>query len=169
VNKAEAAEFLGVSVRAVERYTSAGKLPSRYVRGKTGQILYFSEADLQVFKDELEMPVEKAATSSVDIRQQSPANERRQGLSTALATVDALNSTVVAHLMQAAFDKGRQALPVPVADKLLLTVDEAAAYAGVGRRAIETAIKSGTLVAHRGLAQGRRVRRADLEAWISKL
>jgi excisionase family DNA binding protein len=51
----------------------------------------------------------------------------------------------------------------------MLTIDEAAAFAGVGRRAIDAAIKAGNLTAHRGLGQGRRVKRADLERWVGEL
>ena len=58
VNKKEAAEFLGVSEKTVERYKSAGKLSARMKRitgtdGKSRQILDFNQADLDRLKREL--------------------------------------------------------------------------------------------------------------------
>lgn len=173
MNKTEAAIFLGVSVRAVERYASGGRLPSRYVRGKTGQVLDFQQSDLEALKTELETPVEKATTGHAEDRQGAPESEVRQGASKALARLDGANSVALVQFMEAlasaSFDKGRQAELVAISDKLLLTANEAAAFAGVGRRAIDNAIKAGQLTAHRGLGQGRRIKRADLEAWVKKL
>ena len=183
MNKQEAAEFLGVSVRALERYASAGKVPSRYVRGKTGQVLNFEQADLEAFKRDLETPIAKATTGLAEPRQdatreigndfKTSVDVVRQGSTRALATLDEPSSPTFVQLMQAlataSFDKGRQGPTVSVADKIFLTITEAAAYAGVGKRALESAIKAGSLPAHNGLGQGRRVKRADVEDWASKL
>ena len=35
LNKQQAAEFLGVNVRTLERYTQEGKIGGRYEKGKT--------------------------------------------------------------------------------------------------------------------------------------
>jgi predicted site-specific integrase-resolvase len=42
MNKQEAAEFLGVSVRALERYVQQGKISVRYEKGKTRPTANFS-------------------------------------------------------------------------------------------------------------------------------
>jgi predicted site-specific integrase-resolvase len=39
MNKKEAAEFLGVSTRAIERYAAKGKIGVAYSKNKTGQSL----------------------------------------------------------------------------------------------------------------------------------
>ncbi len=177
MNKTQAAEFLGVSVRAVERFSSGGRLPSRYVRGKTGQVLDFEQADLEALKTELETPVARATTGTAESRQGVPDGEGRQDVSQdtsqALATLGGADSGAMAQFIEAlasaSFDKGRQTRLVAVSDKLMLTVDEAAAFAGVGRRAIDNAIKAGNLTAHRGLGQGRRIKKRAVETWIKKL
>ena len=159
MNKSEAAKFLGVSVRAVERYASAGRLPSRYVRGKTGQVLDFDPADVEVLKIELDTPAAKGTTS--------PENG-------ALATLDGplpVALVQLAHLVAAMNgDKPRQVAPdVPVEARLFLTIPEAAQLAGVGKSAIEAAIKAGYIKAHSGLGRGRRIKRADVEKWAAAL
>ncbi len=53
MNKQEAAEFLGVSVRALERYVQQGRIGGHYEKGKTRPTLVFDAAELEKFKDEL--------------------------------------------------------------------------------------------------------------------
>ncbi|HEY0076513.1 MAG TPA: helix-turn-helix domain-containing protein [Abditibacteriaceae bacterium] len=173
MNKSEAAEFLGVSVRAVERYASAGKLSSRYVRGKTGQVLDFEQADLEAFKAQLETPIEKGTTSHATPRQGEAATSDDTN---ALATLDGSLNGASPLAVQRFFeilagmsDKSRQGATVPVEARLFLTVQEAATLAGVGKSAIESAIKSGYIKAHSGLGRGRRVKRVDVEKWATKL
>ncbi len=60
MNKTEAAAFLGVSERAIERYKKAGKLPARILRKKGGDgkprpTLEFDQADLERFQAELNL------------------------------------------------------------------------------------------------------------------
>jgi excisionase family DNA binding protein len=58
---------------------------------------------------------------------------------------------------------------VPVADKLLLTVQEAAELAGLSPGAIRAAIKAGDLPAMKGNWRGYRIRRGELEEYVGKL
>lgn len=182
MNKQEAAEFLGVSVRAIERYVSAGKLPANYVRGKTGQVLDFDAGDLERFKAELEAPVSRGTIEPDKTRQGAPQATTRAATrpgtatradSTALARLDGPNAqNALSLLVQAIADnsgKARQAPTVAPENKLMLTIEEAVAFSGIGRSAIDAAIKSGKLTAHSGYGRGRRVKRADLESYIGNL
>ncbi|MEM6400732.1 MAG: helix-turn-helix domain-containing protein, partial [Cyanobacteria bacterium P01_D01_bin.116] len=47
MNKKQAAEFLGVSVRALERYVQQGKLTVRYEKGKTRPTANFDQTELE--------------------------------------------------------------------------------------------------------------------------
>ncbi len=47
MNKQEAASFLGVSVRALERYVQQGRIGGRYEKGKTRPTLVFDKAELE--------------------------------------------------------------------------------------------------------------------------
>lgn len=46
MNKKQAAEYLGVSVRALERYVQQGKLSVRYEKGKTRPTANFNQGKL---------------------------------------------------------------------------------------------------------------------------
>jgi excisionase family DNA binding protein len=160
MNKTEAAAFIGVSTRALERYAAAGKIAAHYERGKTGQVLAFDEAELQRFKAELEAPIDKP----------------RQEPSTALAKLDgAVNAgtiEVLARFVEAANigaaspDKAR--LAVPVEAKLLLTLAEAQAMTGLSRGVLRAAIDAGELKA-RIIGKAFRIKRADLQEFIGSL
>ncbi|MGB3637657.1 MAG: helix-turn-helix domain-containing protein [Rivularia sp. (in: cyanobacteria)] len=45
MNKKQAAEYLGVSVRALERYVQQGRLTVRYEKGKTRPTANFNQSE----------------------------------------------------------------------------------------------------------------------------
>ena len=52
MKKKEAADYLGVSTRAIERYTSQGKLSVKYEKGKTRPITIYDPNELKKLKEE---------------------------------------------------------------------------------------------------------------------
>ncbi len=50
MNKKEAAEYLGVSTRAIERYTQKGKLGVKYSGGKTRPLAIYDKGELDRLK-----------------------------------------------------------------------------------------------------------------------
>lgn len=52
-NKDQAAKYLGVSTRTLERYLADEKLPSLLVHGKTGKVVMIPFAELHKFREEL--------------------------------------------------------------------------------------------------------------------
>jgi len=175
MNKTEAAEYLGVSPRAVERYVSAGKLPASYERGKTGKVLAIDETDLAAFKAELESPETRPTTP--DKTRQIPAKRQEPtgATTTALARLDdgaeSYSATALQlwqALSQLAPDNARQVATVPVESKLLLTLDEARALTGLSRDALRAAIEAKKLKG-KIIGRGFKVKRADLDTYIDKL
>ena len=61
MNKQEAAEYLNVSVRALERYVQQGRIGGHYEKGKTRPTLVFDAASLEAFKAELEQKLYRPA------------------------------------------------------------------------------------------------------------
>ena len=59
MNKTEAAKYLGVGVRTLERYTSEGRLSPGRRRTKTGPALDYDPADLERFKAALQAEQEQ--------------------------------------------------------------------------------------------------------------
>lgn len=179
MNKTDAAQALGVSVRAVERYAAAGRLPSRYERGKTGRVLAFDDADVQRLKEELEAPQERAAIMPDKPRQRPPQRQdTTDPTSTALATVggrggpyEAAFAQVLSALAQidpTSTGKARQHPPVPTEAKLMLTLAEAQALSGLSRGVLRAAIDEGTLKAQT-IGRGFKIKRGDLDSYIDKL
>jgi len=165
MNKTEAAEFLEVSTRALERYVAAGRIVGHYERGKTGKVLAFDADELQRFKDELEAPTSRAIAL--------PAKAPTQPTSRALAKPDgaanALSIDVLGALAQLISDNTRQAAPlVPIEAKPLLSLSEAQALTGLSRNTLRAAIDAGKLKAQR-IGKGWKVKRRDLDSWIEKL
>ena len=73
LNKQLAAEFLGVTVRTLERYTQEGKIGGRYEKGKTRSVLVYDEEELRAFKAELTTKTYKPAVDPI------PTNPDKDG------------------------------------------------------------------------------------------
>jgi excisionase family DNA binding protein len=54
VTKKEAAEYLGVSERSIERFVEEGKLTPKYAKGKTNKIPTFSQEAVEALRKERE-------------------------------------------------------------------------------------------------------------------
>lgn len=165
MNKKEAADFLGISTRLVERYVSQGRLHVTYVRGKTGKEASFEENDLERLKRELETPVHRAIVAPPNTSEAGPVGalvpavqERQERLINALETIVTYQAN------------GRHHGPVPIESKPLLKLKEAQALTGISRNALIEAIESGKLKAaerkdHRAPY---RVKRSALDVFIEK-
>jgi excisionase family DNA binding protein len=164
MNKQEAADFLGVSVRQIERYVADNQIGVRYEKGRTKPTPVFDEGELRRFKEALERPVHRPAVHRMENDSTAIATQSDGGMS----QVSALE--IVSQMFQSLHANQPPAPPiVNVSDKLMLTVKESAAYSGVGEGAIDAAIKGGGLKAHRGKWRGRRIKRADVEKYFGNL
>ena len=151
MNKKDVAGRLGVSVRLVEKYASEGRLGEViYVRGKTGKQADFAEAEVERLKAELE---------SVDTALMVAPNRRAAGLAGPLGQ-DFIQLLATAITRNA----------VPVADKLTLSVADAARLCGLSKESIRAAINMGKLKAK--IVAGRRgwtIKRDALDLYVRKL
>lgn len=152
--------MLGVSVRAVERYTTAGRLSVRYERGKTRSVAAYDEAEVGTLKSELENPAEvrpalvPATPTNADHMRQTPSHAlQRAGDGQGIAML----VSTLADALQAA-QGARLAVPAPA---LLMTEREAAAWLGVSKYQIARARIDGKLYA-RKIGRGWRVRPEDV-------
>lgn len=170
MNKQEAADYLGVSVRALERYVQQGKISVRYEKGKTRPTANFDPTELEAFKDELNQPTVKPAFES---RQMATEQQSQQGNLThssgEIARFDEFGVIEkLSGIIESLLSRGDNQPPVPIADKLLLTIPEAQALTGLSREVLRDAINSGKLKA-KVIGKGWRVKRTDLEQYIDKL
>lgn len=73
-SKEEAAQFLGVSSRALERYTASGRLAVGYAKGKTRSVAVYERVELERLKAELGRPLLRGASSAANSGASSDSN-----------------------------------------------------------------------------------------------
>ena len=176
MNKKEAAKFLGVSVRALERYVQQGRVSVRYEKGKTRPTANFDPAELKNFKTELNQPSYKPAvqsgqnTSNIESRQittdvQSETDKALvyPGDIGDISIVDKL-----AGIIEGLLAKTETQPTVSIADKLLLTLPEVQTLTGLSKRFLRDAINEGQLKA-KIIGKSWRIKRSDLNEYIASL
>ncbi len=168
MNKQEAAEYLDVSVRTLQRLTAQGEIIAGEVRGKTGMVTDYVKEELDRFKHEEE---HKAQDATRYVRPfVAPVTPDNATLNqTALVLGRAGNSPALVELI-AALEQAHTSRtpPIPVADKLTLSLAEAAQLSGLSRGHLRQAIEEKKLKA-RIIGRGWRVKREDLESYVKKL
>ena len=169
LNKQQAAEFLGVTVRTLERYTQEGKIGGRYEKGKTRSVLVYDEEELRAFKTDLTTKTYKPTVDS------TPTNPDKDGAELSrfvevpqpLPLLEGLSH--LADVLKAIREEQEvDRLTVPIHHKLTLSLAEASALAGISRQRLRQAIKDGTLMAQI-IGKGYRVKRTALEDYVDSL
>lgn len=167
MNKKEAADYLGVSTRAVERYTSQGKLSVKYEKGKTRPIATYNSDELEKLKQELETPtyqpsvVTATNTDNSDITPVGISPSLEKLIFPILDVLKKLNDKL------AYLEPSAKPL-VPVEEKLLLTLKEVQALTGLSEKILRQAIKDEKLKA-KIIGKSWRIKRFDLENYIDSL
>ena len=167
MNKQDAAKFLNIGVRTLERYMSQRKIAYTRRRGKTGEVVSFEDWELQRFKEELYQPTHEGAVEQV-----------RQGSSTSSSQI-ATSSQIMADVGESLLNisEGIDTLieimkefsyKVPVQTKSLLSLQEARQLSGLSRQFLLEAINDNKLKA-KIIGRAWRVKRSDLERFVSKL
>ena len=182
VNKKEAAEFLQVSEKTVERYKSAGKLSARMKRitgadGKSRQILDFNQADLDRLKRELSNEVVYPEVTPRHAQTETQTDTDRQ---TQLDKVNLPNEeftivrqTQTDNLIGAILERlervfERQLEASNLQQKMMLDISEASTVSGLSKNYLRQSIKDATLKAKR-IGRGWKVKRLDLDEFIKNL
>jgi excisionase family DNA binding protein len=175
MDKKQAAEFLNVSPRTLERYTTQGKISVGYKQGKTGAEAVYDKTELQRFKDELEnrsFPARPAVESPATTIQSLATTTRDTGLTEAVGSASARLSDAFEVLAEAIQHlkngEGKGAPAVTLGEKIMLTVQEASALTSLSRNHLFEAIHAGKLKA-KIIGRGWRVKRTDLDAYVKKL
>jgi excisionase family DNA binding protein len=155
MNKAQAAKFLEVSPRTLQRLTQQGKISVSYKHTKTGAAAEYDEADLQRYLDQQQSIIYRPATATQE--------------SQALATIPNTNLITGADRLATALEalQPEKKRSVPIESKPLLKLDEASALTGLSRQALRTAIDDKKLKAQ---ISGRawRIKRTELDLFIGK-
>jgi excisionase family DNA binding protein len=165
MNKKQAAEYLGVSERAVERYTSKGKLSVRYQKGQRGDEAVYDERELKRLRADLDKK-RTVIRPAIEPTPDTSDDEPRQ-----LARVSD-NQDAAAMLMQiimAARDRRSETRALTdLAVKKLLTLPEASALSGLSVGHLREAIHAGKLKG-KIIGRGYKIKQLDLDAYVRKL
>lgn len=168
MDKKAAAEFLGVSVRALERYVQQGRISVRYEKGKTRPTANFDQAELEAFKAELNQPSYKPAIESRQIATEyQPQQDNaltHSGEISEFGEISAIEKLagIIEKLLHREFPS------VFIADKLLLTLPEVQVLTGLSREFLRDAISQGKLKAQ-VIGKSWRIKRSDLDDYVADL
>ncbi len=154
MNKTEAAEKLGISIRSLQRLVQNKQISVTHKRGESGkQEAIFDADELETFKAIRDKESKKIATVPTNDKMTLARNDANQFLQV---------------LMQAITPQQTPVVNVSIADKPLLKLNEAAALTGLSRDTLRDAIDTGELKG-KMIGKAFRVKRADLDAYITKL
>lgn len=161
MNKDEAAAYLGISTRTLERYTSKGSLQVKYEGTNNRPIAIYEQEDLDRLKSDLATPLVKPKIEDDSLPATIPDNQQGKALSVVGGAMLEEAKNPLERLVSALS-------AVPVADKLLLTLPEVQALTGLSRGILKEAIKAGDLKA-KIIGKSYRCKRGDVENFISKI
>ncbi len=162
MNKKEASEILGVSIRLVEKYASEGRLGEvTYVRGKTGKQAEYNQDAVEKLKAALESPDTALTTNSPDARLFVAQ------LVEALASHEQAHVEAIRGLLSGSTEEPRSA-SVRVSEKILLDLKDCRQLTGLSLATLKDAIKSEKLKA-KIVGRGYKIKRPDLDKFINNL
>jgi excisionase family DNA binding protein len=164
MKKFDAAKFLDISEKTLERLVKNGEISSKLEKGKTRDVVVFDDDELKTFKEKRESSKHRPAFSSSD---DSLAQNSLSLIPTKADNLDRQNQTLEF------LDVLRNALTsqkpvVPIADKILLTVNDCRLLTGLSEQSLRDAIHDGKLNA-RIIGRGYKVKRKDLDEFIKQL
>ncbi len=169
MNKEEAAAFLGVSVRALERYTQQAKISARYEKGRTKPIPVYDQDELATFKAELSKRLAPRPALALEIPPNPSTGDNQAGLALQSASIsDFVAGIVNATLSAQNAPTSQKLVDIPIADKPLLPLAEAARLASLSRDYLLDAIHAKKLKA-KIIGRGWKIKRTDLDEFIKKL
>jgi len=153
-SKREAAEMLGISTRGVERAVRRGHLVVQYRDSKHGKQAWFRSSDLDVYKQ----------------HQQARAPV---GFGPTLAGGAPPIGTLVPLVEMKPWpakkgERPKHSNPVPVAERLMLTLAEAAQLSGLPRSYLVQAIRNGKLKAVK-IGRAQFLKRSELNQFVQNL
>ena len=155
--KKQAAEFLGVSTRAVERAVRRGQLQAQYRPGRHGLTAWFSSADLETYRDL------QYARTPLGFAVKPPADS---GFT--IGTITPLAPPEGEQGRHSPSPRRRIANDVPIPQRLTLNIEDAASLSGLPGQFLVENIQSGKLKAIK-IGRSWFVKRTDLDTFVSGL
>ncbi len=194
MNKQEAAEYLNISVRTLQRLTADGAIIAGMVKGKTGLVTDYTKDDLDAYKKRAAEPQQRDDTRYVKphvIPSDAPSQAlQRAGNGMSVEALELITTrlsetfeespfaqemrelakrmTNALEAIQAQGSASSEADSLPLEEKLTLSIDDAARLSGLSANHIYAAVRAGKLKG-KIVGRGWRVKRPDLDAYVKKL
>jgi predicted site-specific integrase-resolvase len=167
--KAQAAKFLKVSIRTLQRYMERKEIAYKTVEHKGVLVTLFDESELKRFRDE---------SAKAKIVKESPAQPANEAMTLSRQTERVMPLSRSGSMplpvveFQSVMERIAGALEVsrkPTLEEVqALTVAEAVELSGEPKSRIVKDARAGVLASH-GNGRARRIRRGDLIEYLSKL
>ena len=185
LDKKQAAEYLQVTTRSLERYTNEGRISVRYEQSPNGEIAMFDPEELKKFKTDKQTSRIKPTVESNRPQQiDKPSNPQSQIARSTQTQPDSYNPPQEANfgfatlltplgvlfnnLTRAIDNHGSRVTTTELRSKLLLTLNEAQLVTGLSRDSLMEAINNGELPS-KIIGKARRIKTQDLERYIANL
>jgi excisionase family DNA binding protein len=157
MDKKTVAAALSITTRQVETYASQGRLGEvTYIRGRTGRQAVYDESEVERLKSELESPDRVLALMPRRDAAGLIAPEHRERF---IAALEALTKGA---------NRRGGGFAASVGEKIILTLDDAAALTSLSKGSLREAIKAGQLKA-KIIGRGYKIKRVDLNDFAAKL
>lgn len=182
MNKKEASDYLGFSVKNLERLMAEKKIEFKHVKGKYGKEVAFDQDALDTYKASQEVsevvinPSIITENSSTNPTTTIPRATNIEPTTSLTRNTNSKDSMVVSTKdivgilkdISEGLKKQNQQINLSLGDKLTLSLVEASQLAGLSKGYIKKAIDGGELkAAKRG--KGWNIKRSDLEEWVKGL
>jgi excisionase family DNA binding protein len=184
LDKRQAAEYLGVTTRTLERHAKEGKLSVRYENSQFGEVALFDPEELEAFKEGKQTTRIKPAVEPERSDQLTPkpqnqivrtlqtqlelANPQQPETTFGIGALIAPLGALFGNLTRAIDNHGSRVTTTELRSKLLLTLDEAQTITGLSREILQDAIKNGELPS-KIMGKSYRIKQKDLERYIDEL
>lgn len=184
LDKKQAAEYLGVTTRTLERHTKEGKLSVRYEQSQFGEIAMFDPEELENFKEDKQITrikptieTDRPELTNRPINSQSQIarspqaelfNPQQPETTLGIAALMAPLGALFGNLTNAINHHSSRVTATEIRSKLLLTLDEAQIVTGLSRDLLLDAIKNGELPS-KIMGKAYRIKTQDLERYIQEL
>lgn len=167
MNKKEAATYLNMSVRTLERHVLRGDVSVAYTRGARGRERNFDEEELKRFKETLETTTYVTRPAVAPVTASALVQTSETGKPRSLQT-SSQQSASFGERLTTVLEDFQASRVVPLADKLTLSVDEAARLSGLSAKRLREAIKEGKLIAPK-IGRGFRISPDSLRIHVKNL
>jgi excisionase family DNA binding protein len=166
MNKEDAAAYLNMSVRTLQRHVSRGEITVSYAKGKKGDEAVFDIAELDQFKENPPPKRNRAAVTGMTVTTPNAVMSDMTPQSVMTVTGDAAENGSIGARFLAALEAQTEAQIV--GQRVLLNLKDCQMLTGLSRHHLREAIDAGKL---KGQIIGRswRVKRSDLDAYVSEL